>query len=104
ASCACPLAPSTASAWCPAMLELTLDRRLTGGVRLLTHKDISTTEPILRGVVPPELVIALQQHAGEPATPLVEVGQQVAKGQIIAAAGAPPSAAVHASSSGRVKA
>src|SRR5690606_29666263 len=86
------------------MLELTPDRRLTGGIRLLANKAQSTTEPILRGLVPPELVIGLHQHAGTSAVPVVEVGQWVAKGEPIAVPGPGISAGVHASSSGRVRA
>jgi len=86
------------------MLELTLDRRLTGGLRLLAHKESSTTEPIVRGLVPPELIIGLHQHGGSSAIPIVEVGQSVSKGETLAVSGSAPSAAVHASSSGRVRA
>src|SRR5690606_6113110 len=86
------------------MLELTPDRRLTGGIRLLTHKAQSTTEPILRGLVPPELVIGLHQHGGASAVPIVEVGQRAARGEPTALPGAPPPAGVHASGSGRVRA
>lgn len=86
------------------MLELTPDRRLTGGIRLLAHKARSTAQPILRGLVPPELVIGLNQHAGTSAVPIVEVGQRVAKGEPIALPGPGISAGAHASSSGRVRA
>src|SRR5690606_8988896 len=86
------------------MLELTPDRRLTGGIRLLANKAQSTAEPILRGLVPPELVIGLHQHRGTSATPIVEVGQRVAKGEPIAVPGPGASTGVHASSSGRVRA
>ena len=85
------------------MLELTPDRRLTGGLRLLGHKETATTEPILRGLVPPELIIGLHQHGGSSAVPIVEVGQTVSKGETLAVPGPAPSAAVHASSSGRVR-
>src|SRR5690606_227731 len=84
--------------------ELTPDRRLTGGIRLFAHKAQSTAEPILRGLVPPELVIGLHQHRGESAVPIVEVGQRVGKGEPIAVPGPDPSTGVHASSSGRVRA
>jgi len=86
------------------MVDVTLDRYLTGGIRLLANKTASTEEPILRGIVPPQLVIGLHQHGGTSAVPIVEVGQKVAKGEPIAVPGAPPSAGVHASSSGRVRA
>src|SRR5690606_11285915 len=86
------------------MLELTPDRRPTGGLRLLAPKAQSTTEPILRGLVPPELVISLHQRGGTIAAPIVEAGQRVAKGEPIALPGPGPSAGAHASSSGRVRA
>src|SRR5690606_5087858 len=86
------------------MLELTPDRRLTGGIRLLAHKAVSTSEPILRGLVPPELVIGRHQRSGTSAVPIVEAGQRVGKGEPIALPGSGTSAGVHASSSGRVRA
>lgn len=86
------------------MLEFTPDRRLTGGIRLLAHKADSTAEPILRGFVPPELVVALHQHGGHAAIPIVDVGRSVAKGELLAVSGPSPSAAVHAPASGRVRA
>lgn len=84
------------------MVDQTLERVLTGGIRLLAHKSVSTDEPILRGILPPELVIGLHQHGGTSAAPIVEIGQPVLKGQPIAVAGPSPSADVHASSSGTV--
>jgi electron transport complex protein RnfC len=49
-------------------------------------------------------VLALRQHRGNAAEPVVAVGERVLKGQMVAAAGAAPSAAVHAGSSGWVRA
>src|SRR5690606_26961484 len=86
------------------MLELTPDRRLTGGIRLLANKAQSTVEPILRGLVPRELVVGVHQHGGTSAVPIVEVGQRVGRGEPIAIPGSTPSTGVHASSSGRVRA
>lgn len=86
------------------MVDVTLERYLTGGIRLLANKTASTEEPILRDIVPPQLVIALHQHGGASAIPIVKVGQDVAKGEPIAIPESPPSAGVHASSSGRVRA
>jgi electron transport complex protein RnfC len=84
------------------VLELTLQRHLVGGLRLPAHKAESTARPIVRGIVPPTLVLGLHQQAGCAAEPVVAVGQHVAKGQLVAKAGRAPSAAVHASSSGIV--
>nr|MBO2513528.1 electron transport complex subunit RsxC [Gammaproteobacteria bacterium] len=86
------------------MVDVTFERYLTGGIRLAANKTASTEEPILRGFIPPLLVIGLHQHGGTSAVPIVAVGQKVAKGEPIALPGTPPSTAVHASSSGRVRA
>lgn len=49
------------------------------------------------------LVIPLSQHIGAPATPIVEKGEQVKKGQKIGEARGFVSSAVHASTSGKVE-
>ncbi|HEU4617461.1 MAG TPA: electron transport complex subunit RsxC [Gammaproteobacteria bacterium] len=86
------------------MLEITLNRHLVGGLRLAANKTASTAGPIVRGFVPPRLVLAMHQHAGNAAEPVVAVGQRVAKGELVGKPGPSPSAAVHASSSGTVTA
>jgi Na+-translocating ferredoxin:NAD+ oxidoreductase subunit C len=68
------------------------------------HKDESNTRPIHPAPLPRTLVISLRQHIGNPAKPVVRVGERVLKGQMIAAADGYISAAVHASSSGTVSA
>ncbi len=78
--------------------------QFNGGVKPTTHKAESTREPIARLPLPRELVIPLHQSIGGTPRPLVQVGQQVLKGQIIGAADGNVSAAVHASTSGRVTA
>ncbi|HEX5421141.1 MAG TPA: electron transport complex subunit RsxC [Gammaproteobacteria bacterium] len=86
------------------MLEITLARRLVGGLELAAHKTASTSQPIERCPLPPELVISLHQHGGHSAVPVVDVGRRVLKGEPIGKPGPAPSAAVHASSSGRIAA
>jgi electron transport complex protein RnfC len=86
------------------MLDYLPDRRLTGGLRLEAHKAESTAAPIRRGFVPRELILAVRQHHGSAAEPIVSVGQHVLKGELIAVPGPPPSVGVHASTSGRVRA
>ena len=54
------------------------------------------------GPVPSELVLPLTQHIGAPASPIVQVGDQVLGGQMIAEAQGPVSVPVHAPSSGKV--
>jgi electron transport complex protein RnfC len=73
-----------------------------GGIHPPQHKQESTVQPIGQSTIARELVIPLHQHIGESATPIVEVGEQVLKGQKIARAQGYVSASVHASSSGTV--
>ena len=75
-----------------------------GGVHPPEHKSESNTRPIHPPLLPRRLVIPLRQHIGTPAKPIVEVGERVLKGQMIATADGAISAAVHASSSGTVSA
>jgi len=75
---------------------------LHGGLRLTSRKDRSTQQPIQHVPVPQQLVIPITQHAGDPAHPVVGIGERVLKGQLIAESGGQISAPVHASSSGKV--
>ncbi|MFO7541676.1 MAG: electron transport complex subunit RsxC [Thiobacillus sp.] len=75
-----------------------------GGVHPPEHKSESTSRPIHAVPLPRQLVIPLRQHIGNPAKPVVNVGDRVKKGQMVAAADGYVSAAVHASSSGVVTA
>jgi electron transport complex protein RnfC len=62
------------------------------------------TQPIGQLPIPAKLVIPLSQHIGAPATPCVEIGQQVLKGQVIAQATGIVSIPMHAPSSGTISA
>ncbi len=73
-----------------------------GGLKLEGHKSLSNAHPIRRAPLSELLVIPLQQHIGEPAEPLVKVGQKVLKGEPIAKPQGYISVPVHASSSGTV--
>lgn len=75
-----------------------------GGLKLAGHREASATRPILSAGVPATLVVPLQQHIGAPAECLVQPGDRVYKGQLIARQVGAISAAVHASSSGTVTA
>ncbi len=76
--------------------------KLHGGLRLPGEKARSTSAAIRRVPLPPQLVLPLAQHVGEPAQPVVSVGEIVLKGQLIAEADGVISAPIHASSSGKV--
>lgn len=78
--------------------------RFHGGVHLPDEKGLSTGKAVTAAPLPRLLTIALQQHIGAPAKPLVGVGDWVLKGQRIAAAQGYVSAPIHASSSGTVTA
>ncbi len=82
--------------------------RFNGGVKPDYHKEPSTTEPIVDflDVAPmsSEYVIPLHQSIGGVPHPLVKAGEVVKKGQLIGGPDGYVSSAVHASTSGRVKA
>jgi len=89
--------------WCR-MIDL---RQFHGGVHVAGHKDLSCEMAITPAPIPPQLILPLLQHIGEPTKPIVTVGDKVLKGQIIAHCRAQDcsllmSAPVHASTSGTV--
>ena len=69
-----------------------------------SHKAESCGTPIRIMPLLPRYVVPLRQHIGAPALPLVQVGDQVLKGQMIGSAEGYVSTAVHAPTSGRVSA
>jgi len=58
--------------------------KIRGGVHAEERKEQSTCRPVRTLGIPPLLKLPLRQHAGKPAEPVVGVGQQVKKGQLIA--------------------
>lgn len=76
--------------------------KLHGGLRLPGHKLASTASPIRDVPVPSQLVLPITQHVGDPAQPVVGIGEYVLKGQVIAEPDGGLGAPVHASSSGTV--
>jgi electron transport complex protein RnfC len=76
--------------------------KLHGGLRLPAHKQASTAEPIKDVPIPGQLVLPIEQHVGEPAQPVVGIGDRVLKGQVVAEPDGEMGAPVHASSSGTV--
>ena len=75
---------------------------LPGGIHPAEHKEQSLQQPLGTLPLPPRLVVPLNQHIGNPAQPVVQLGDYVYKGQLIGAAEGTFSANVHASSSGTV--
>jgi electron transport complex protein RnfC len=76
--------------------------KLHGGLRLPAEKEEATSRSIQRAAIPHQLYLPLQQHVGEPAQPIVEIGERVLKGQLVAKSDASLGAPVHASTSGTV--
>lgn len=78
-------------------------RKIRGGVHPEAHKASTADKPIVSDLPLPErLYLPLQQHLGQPAKPVVQVGEHVLKGQLLAVSQGPVSAPVHASTSGTV--
>ena len=74
-----------------------------GGVHPNEGKELSKDKPILRFMPEGEMVFPLSQHIGAPAKPLVNKGDRVLYGQMIAEAGGFVSANIFSSVSGTVK-
>ncbi len=74
------------------------------GVHPDEHKRPAADAPVRVLPLPKHLFVPLQQHIGAAARPIVLVGQQVLKGQLLAEAQGATSAAIHAPTSGTVTA
>lgn len=74
-----------------------------GGVHPYDGKELSKDVAVRKINPGKEVVIPLSQHIGAPAVPVVDVGERVLKGQLIAEAGGFVSANIHSSVSGTVK-
>lgn len=75
-----------------------------GGVHPPMHKERSTREHIAAAPCPPHLVLPLHQHIGDAAVPTISVGDRVLKGERIARAEGYVSVALHAPTSGTIRA
>lgn len=69
---------------------------------LLPHRKATMDRPVQSMPVPPQVVIAMQQHIGPPAKPLVAKGDEVQVGQLIGDNDAPLGVPMHSSVSGTV--
>lgn len=76
--------------------------KLHGGLRLEARKSQSTLQAIQQIPIPAQLILPITQHVGEPAQPIVGIGERVLKGQLIAEQDGSLGAPVHASSSGKI--
>ncbi|HQF30166.1 MAG TPA: electron transport complex subunit RsxC [Hyphomicrobiales bacterium] len=76
--------------------------RISGGIHPKESKELSADRPIERLPLASVLRIPLQQHIGGPAVAVVDKGDAVKKGQILAVGRGMVSAPVHAPTSGRI--
>lgn len=83
-------------------LLFSLRRSFSHGVHPEHHKDQTADLPIQRVPFCKRYVMPLGQHIGAPAKPVVEVGQRVHRGQLIAEPGAFVSTALHSPVTGTV--
>lgn len=74
--------------------------RLSARLNLSTY--VTHVHPRLVTLQPDRLVVALRQHIGKPAIPVVEPGDHVKRGELLARAGEGLSAGVHAGMDGEV--
>lgn len=74
-----------------------------GGVHPKDGKELSKDVAVRKITPGSEVVIPVSQHIGAPARPVVEVGQHVLKGELIAKASGFVSANIHSSVSGTIK-
>ncbi len=82
---------------------INLEASFQGGLVLDEHKNESNELPIKKAKIPAQLTLSLQQHIGNVAECVVNVGDKVTKGQIIAKATDYVSANVHAPTSGTIR-
>ena len=73
-----------------------------GGVHP-TEGKLSSGAPIADAPLQPLYTVPLQQHIGAPAKAVVQVGDKVLRGQLLAEAGGFVSAPIHSPTSGVVK-
>lgn len=78
--------------------------KIFGGLKLPTFKKMSMTDTTQAAPIPKKLVLPLKQHIGHSAEALVQVGDKVLKGQMIASAKDFVSSPIHAPTSGTVTA
>jgi len=85
------------------MFKLFGTRTFSHGVHPPSHKANTATKAIRRLPFPDHLVIPLNQHIGKPSKLLVHKGQEVVRGEPIAAADGFVSVPIHAPATGRIR-
>lgn len=73
-----------------------------GGLVLDTRIALQSKQPIAEPIIPPEFILPIRQHMGGHAELLVEVGDQVLKGQRLTQSDNPSCVPIHAPTSGTI--
>ena len=73
-----------------------------GGVHPHDNKKYSANQPIIDCPLPQKAIIPLIQHIGAPAQPVIQIGDKVRVGQLLAKAGGFVSAPIHSPFSGTI--
>ncbi|GAB4407182.1 MAG: electron transport complex subunit RsxC [Thermodesulfovibrionales bacterium] len=73
-----------------------------GGIHPPDKKGLAKDSPIVQARIPQRVIILFSQHTGAPCKPVVSIGQEVKKGELIGEPGGFVSAPVHSSVSGKV--
>ena len=73
-----------------------------GGYHIPDKKEETRNKAVEKAKLPSKVVLPLQQHIGAPNQEIVNIGDYVKTGQLIAKSDAPFSAPVHATISGKV--
>ncbi|PKL51527.1 MAG: electron transport complex subunit RsxC [Nitrospira bacterium HGW-Nitrospira-1] len=73
-----------------------------GGIHPPGKKTLAASNPIVESKPPKIIVIPLSQHIGAPCNPIVSIGQEVKKGEVVGEPAGFVSSPVHASVSGKV--
>ncbi|MCF2946524.1 electron transport complex subunit RsxC [Paraglaciecola aquimarina] len=75
-----------------------------GGIYPPERKEISNLQPIATLPIPEKLYVTVKQHKGVEGNLIVEVGQQVLKGQALSKSANPFAVPIHAPTSGKISA
>lgn len=77
-------------------------KKIKWGIHPATKKGVTSGKTVERLELPKQVTIPVRQHIGAPAVPIVNKGDFVKKGQLIAKSDAAVSSYIHASISGKV--
>ncbi|MFK5986243.1 MAG: electron transport complex subunit RsxC [Pseudomonadota bacterium] len=85
------------------LLNIFKNKTFMHGIHLADRKERTSELPIRRIPFSPKLIIPLAQHFGNPAKPIVHLGQEVVRGEKIAESDGFMSVPIHAPASGVIK-